>query len=256
VRDRPLAVLSPTVVRMGVGGAGAAERSDRRTMTNPMPVSRRERLTPRAASVGVILASCPPERVCAISRLNGTYSPRLPGFCPGMGVGIPHAVRGVLVDLQAETKFAPVAQLDRASVYGTEGRGFESLRARFVNCLLISRFVAKRRDADPAVFTRGYHSWVPLSPCNYGFRGARRSRPARRGARLRSSSGCTGAAARPSGTGRCCAWPSPPRSTWARAAEPRPRRRSAHRRRSAGARQLSAKRPEVAHGAEQASLAG
>ena len=25
---------------------------------------------------------------------------------------------------------APVAQLDRASVYGTEGRGFESLRAR------------------------------------------------------------------------------------------------------------------------------
>jgi hypothetical protein len=29
--------------------------------------------------------------------------------------------------------FAPVAQLDRASVYGTEGREFESLRARWTN---------------------------------------------------------------------------------------------------------------------------
>jgi hypothetical protein len=31
---------------------------------------------------------------------------------------------------------APVAQLDRASVYGTEGREFESLRARPLKALL------------------------------------------------------------------------------------------------------------------------
>jgi hypothetical protein len=35
---------------------------------------------------------------------------------------------------------APVAQLDRASVYGTEGLGFESLRARFTFLLLITIF--------------------------------------------------------------------------------------------------------------------
>jgi hypothetical protein len=32
---------------------------------------------------------------------------------------------------------APVAQLDRASVYGTEGREFESLRARYERRLAI-----------------------------------------------------------------------------------------------------------------------
>ncbi len=35
---------------------------------------------------------------------------------------------------------APLAQLDRASVYGTEGREFESLRARYANPLLRQGF--------------------------------------------------------------------------------------------------------------------
>ena len=34
---------------------------------------------------------------------------------------------------------APLAQLDRASVYGTEGWGFESLEARFDNAREASR---------------------------------------------------------------------------------------------------------------------
>ena len=33
---------------------------------------------------------------------------------------------------------APVAQLDRASVYGTEGRGFEPLQARLHDLLVIN----------------------------------------------------------------------------------------------------------------------
>ncbi len=33
---------------------------------------------------------------------------------------------------------APVAQLDRASVYGTEGRGFEPLQARFHKCWAVN----------------------------------------------------------------------------------------------------------------------
>src|ERR671925_2188808 len=39
---------------------------------------------------------------------------------------------------------APVAQLDRASVYGTEGLGFESLRARLTEALLIAGFLRSR----------------------------------------------------------------------------------------------------------------
>src|SRR5205823_6988817 len=37
---------------------------------------------------------------------------------------------------------APVAQLDRASVYGTEGHRFESCRARSEKCLLLRGFSA------------------------------------------------------------------------------------------------------------------
>jgi hypothetical protein len=37
---------------------------------------------------------------------------------------------------------APVAQLDRASVYGTEGREFESLRARFLPVAWSPVFIA------------------------------------------------------------------------------------------------------------------
>ena len=42
---------------------------------------------------------------------------------------------------------APVAQLDRASVYGTEGREFESLRARYESPALRGFFFAPRPSA-------------------------------------------------------------------------------------------------------------
>ena len=41
----------------------------------------------------------------------------------------------------ATSKHAPVAQLDRASVYGTEGREFESLRARYVKASKMEAFL-------------------------------------------------------------------------------------------------------------------
>ncbi len=52
---------------------------------------------------------------------------------------------------------APVAQLDRASVYGTEGREFESLRAHSQN-FLVSKAFAVGAESLPTWI----RSWVPL----------------------------------------------------------------------------------------------
>ena len=61
---------------------------------------------------------------------------------------------------------APVAQLDRASVYGTEGQGFESLRARFRNLSVLRDFLRSGPAAPSPQFsvgtTRGYHSCTEL----------------------------------------------------------------------------------------------
>jgi hypothetical protein len=39
-------------------------------------------------------------------------------------------VAGIMLEIKALSADAPVAQLDRASDFGSEGWGFESLRAR------------------------------------------------------------------------------------------------------------------------------
>jgi hypothetical protein len=62
---------------------------------------------------------------------------------------------------------APVAQLDRASVYGTEGREFESLRARQVNDLwrvLALVDLARRKQGRGAQRRRGIGN--PATPGN------------------------------------------------------------------------------------------
>ena len=41
--------------------------------------------------------------------------------------------------------FAPVAQLDRASDFGSEGWGFESLRACYISIISIMRFTLESK---------------------------------------------------------------------------------------------------------------
>ena len=57
-----------------------------------------------------------------------------------------------------EYAFAPVAQLDRASDYGSEGRGFESSRARH-------RKPAYMQHAQASLFLSAFHLFsIPNSP--------------------------------------------------------------------------------------------
>jgi hypothetical protein len=65
----------------------------------------------------------------------------------GTGIRTSRVGRRKDADFQAESTYAPVAQLDRASVYGTEGREFESLRARSEK-VLISRNFPTRKASD------------------------------------------------------------------------------------------------------------
>ena len=53
--------------------------------------------------------------------------------------------------------YAPVAQLDRASDYGSEGLGFESLRARYIN--------AGQSPFSEGLFLNGYITpWIGSTP--------------------------------------------------------------------------------------------
>ena len=65
-----------------------------------------------------------------IGELRADHLPRINVFnksdLVGVGEIMPHAI---IIKLSAGTGDAPLAQLDRASGYGPEGRGFESLTA-------------------------------------------------------------------------------------------------------------------------------
>lgn len=118
------------------------------------------------------------------------------------------------------TRKAPVAQLDRALVYGTKGRKFESSRAR-----------SKLRSARRALRGAG----AGTSGARDGSRERRRARPrddAGRAGRTRGDAGCrVGALARSSsgGRGRGCAR-RPSARARARASRGRPARARASRR--------------------------
>src|SRR5437868_15254880 len=65
------------------------------------------------------------------SAANGTSVRFCPLEAPPRGASGDAAGARMAHVRRAVCPHAPVAQLDRASVYGTEGREFESLRARF-----------------------------------------------------------------------------------------------------------------------------
>jgi hypothetical protein len=64
-----------------------------------------------------------------------------------------------------EVAVAPVAQLDRALVYGTEGWGFESLQARLLYCLAYSLNpdLEGLIDSSLTIVPQGPIFWVTLS---------------------------------------------------------------------------------------------
>jgi hypothetical protein len=77
---------------------------------------------------------------------------------PAVASGKGRPDRAKSAGLQAESQIAPVAQLDRASVYGTEGREFESLRARYESPLETAGFLilrgAARHSSTPCTSTK------------------------------------------------------------------------------------------------------